>query len=369
MAEHAKHLVGALENTGINPEVIDIKNPNSANPFYFIGLAQEAIKDTTEEDVIHIEFHLSLFGKIFKFFSGFYITIFLMWIRIFGRTKVVITMHDSSIKEEAKKLGLKGFVYYYYYQVLSYFLKYLSDRMIFHSEFGKDIAIKGWNFNPKELEVIPLGSPMDINKLDKQTSKNELGYSNKKILIIFGFIKEARDYSMVIEATRKLDKDVVLLVAGDIQLEKHEIVRDNILKKVEELGLKERVKLLGHVEEKDIPTLLSATDIGIIPYSRSIGDFTSATMAMQLAYNIPILVTNLSTFENFKKNIGCIETYDKDCVEDLVKKINDLLHNESKIKQLKENSQRYWDETNWNMIGKKTKEFYLSLFKKLEVKQ
>jgi len=368
MAEHSKYLVGALKNTEINPEIVDIKNPDSANPFYFIGLAQEAIKNTTKEDVIHIEFHLSLFGKLLVF-PGFYITIFLIWLKLFSRAKIVITMHDSLIKGDAKKLGVKGLIFYYYYQMLAPFLKYFSDKMIFHSEFGKKMAVKGWNFNSNKIEVIPLGSPMNIRKLDKKMCKKKLGYSNKKILIILGFIKEARDYNMVIEALKKLDKNVVLLVAGDIQLEKHKIIRDNILKKIKELGLKGRVKLLGYVEEKDMPLLLSATDIGIIPYSRSFGDFTSATMAIQLAYDIPVLATNLATFENFKKNTECIETYDKNDVDNLVEKIDDLLYEESEIKQLKKNAQKYWKETNWDSVGKKTKDFYSSLFKKLKEKQ
>jgi len=368
MAEHSKYLSDALENSGIKPEIVDIKNPDSANPFYFINLAKEAVKDTTERDVIHLEFHLSLFGKIFGILPGFYITIFLIWLKLFGRAKVVITMHDSSTKEAAKELGMKGMLFFYYYQMIAPFLKYFSDRMIFHSEYGKEIATKVWRFNLNKGEVIPLGSPMNIKRLSKQVSKKKLGYSNKKILIILGFIKEARDYEMVVESLKGLDKNVVLLIAGDVQLEKHKIIRDNILKKAQELGVEERVKLLGFVEYKDMPTLLSATDIGIIPYSKAFGDFTSATMAIQLAYNIPVLATNLPTFENFKKKKKCVETYDRKSVNDLIKQIKELLSNKSKVKQLEKSSQEYWEENNWDSVGRKTKELYLSLFKKFGAK-
>jgi len=362
MAEHSKYLSDALENSGIKPEIVDIKNPDSSNPFYFIGLAQEAVKNTTKEDVIHIEFHLSLFGNLFGIFPGFYVTIFLVWLKLFSRAKVVITMHDSSTKEEAKELGVKAMLFYYYYQMIAPFLKYFSDKMIFHSEYGRDIAAKVWNFDLNKSEVIPLGSPMNIKKLNKQASKKKLGYANKKILIILGFIKGARDYGTVVEALKNLDKNVVLLVAGDIQLEKYKIIRDNIVKKAKKLGLEKRVKLLGFVEYEDMPVLLSATDIGIIPYSKAFGDFTSATMAVQLAYNIPVLATNLPTFENFKKKGKCVETYDRNSVDDLVKQINELLHNKSKIKQLGIYSQKYWEENNWDNVGRKTKELYLSLF-------
>jgi len=363
MAEHSKYLVSALKNAGIEPEIIDIKNPNSTNPFYFIGLAMKAVKNTTKEDIIHIEFHLSLFGKFLKYFSGLYITIFLMWLKLFSSAKIVITMHDSSTKEDAKRLGLKGMVFYYYYQIIAPFLKHLSDRMIFHSNFGKKIAVKGWKFNSNKIEVIPLGSPMNVKILNHQASKKKLGYSNKKILTVLGYIKEARDYGLIVESLRYLDKNVILLIAGDTQLEKHKVIRDNIIKKAKQLGLINRLKLLGFVEYENLPKLLSATDIGIIPYSRSFGDFTSAATAIQLAYQVPLLTTDLPPFEDFKERKKCIETYENGNVKDLVKKINNLLKNKSKINSLKKQSKLYWEDTNWDAIGRKTKSFYLDLFK------
>jgi len=40
MAEHTNYLVKALRKAGIEPEIVEIKNPDSANPFYFIKLAK-----------------------------------------------------------------------------------------------------------------------------------------------------------------------------------------------------------------------------------------------------------------------------------------------------------------------------------------
>ncbi|MCK5149963.1 glycosyltransferase [Candidatus Pacearchaeota archaeon] len=363
MADHSKYLVDSLKKTGIEPEIVEIKKPSSKNPFYFIKLAKEAIKNTSKEDVIHIEFHLSLFGKLFGILPGFYITLFLMWLKIFGSAKVVITMHDSSKKSDAKLLGRKAIAFYYYYQFIAPFLKHFSDKMIFHSEFGKEIAVKEWKFDKNKIDVIPLGSPMSGKQLNKNACKKKLGYSDKKILLILGYIKEARDYEMVLKALAKLDKEVILLIAGQIQLKKHKVIQDKILEDVKKLKLEKRVKLLGFVEDKDLPVLLNATDIGIIPYSRTFGDFTSAATAVQLAYQVPTLSTNLLPFEDFKKKKKCIETYDRENILDLVKKIKDLLDNPSKTDSLKKYCKIYWEDTNWDVVGRKTKEFYLSLFK------
>jgi polysaccharide biosynthesis protein PslF len=362
MAEHTHYLAEALKKAGIEPEIVVIDNPDSANPFYFIKLAKEAIKGMTKNDVIHIEFHLSLFGKFLGKLPGLYIIPFLIWLKLFGKAKVVITMHDSSKKSDAKNLGWKAMAFYYYYQLIAPFLKHLSDRMIFHSEFGKNIAVKEWRFNKNKIDVIPLGSPMSGKQIDKNACKKKLGYANKKILLILGYIKEARDYGTVIRAVKDLDKNVILLIAGEVQLKKHQVIYDKIVEDIKKFKLDDRVKLLGFVQDKDMPILLNATDIGIIPYSRTFGDFTSAATAIQLAYNVPILATNLAPFEDFKERRKCIETYNKDSVTDLVEKIKELLYNKQKTEALIKQSKLYWKDTNWDEIGRKTKDFYLSLF-------
>lgn len=369
MAEHSKRLIDSLKKVKINPKIVEIKKPSSANPFYFIKLAKESIKDTSKEDIIHIEFHLSLFGKLFGILPGFYIILFLMWLKIFSPATIVITMHDSSTKSSAQSLGIKGRGLFYYYKFIAFFLKYFSDKMIFHSEYGEKIALKEWKFNKNKIEIIPFGSPMNMKRLNKRICKKKLGYPNKKILLILGYIKEARNYDMVLESLRRLDENVVLLIAGEVQLKKHQIIYDNIVKSIKELKLNERVKMLGFVEDKDMPILLNATDIGIIPYKKAFGDFYSATMATQLAYPLPVLATNLPTFENFKKEEKCIETYDKNNLNDLIKKIKSLLYDKSKINYLKRHSKIYWERHNWDSVGKKTKNFYLSLNKKFGAKE
>jgi len=362
MAEHSERLVNSLKKVGIKPEIVKIKGLQITNPFYFIGLADEAMKNTSKEDIIHIEFHLSLFGKLFVF-PGLYITIFLMWLKLFSKAKVVVTMHDSSTKDSAKNLGIKGMVFFHYYKFLTFFIKNLSDRIIFHSEYGRDIALKEWNFNKNKIDIIPFGSPSNMKKLDKKVCKEKLGFPHKKILLILGYIKEGRNYELVLESLNKLDKNVILLLAGEVQLKKHQIVYNNILKKIKELKLNERVKMLGYVEEEDMPILLNATDVGIIPYKKAFGDFYPATLPTQLAYDMPVLVTNLPNFKNFEKKYKCIEIFDKNNLADLTEKIKGLLYDKSKINYLKKHSKIYRKDTNWDSVGKKTKDFYLSLFK------
>ena len=364
IAEHTKQLVNALKNAQINPEIIEIKRPTTSNPFYFLNLARETAKGSSKEDIIHIQFHLTIFGKLFWILPGFYITLFLFWLKLFTKSKIVMSLHDSPSKEYSMKGGKKERVLFYYYQFIYIFLKMFVDYFIVHSEQGKNINIKDWKISKEKIETLNMGLPTNIIKINKEKCKKSLGYPKKKILLILGYIRGSKNYDLVLNTLKKLDKNVVLLIVGAVQLEKDKLVYENILKKIKELHLEKRVKLLGFVKDEEMPSLLNATDIGIDLRSQGGGDFASSTMAMELAYNIPVLAQNIPSFENLKNKEGCIETFQENDLNDLTKKVKDLLYNPAKIKGLKLKSKEYWENNNWDEIGKKTKKLYLSLVNK-----
>jgi glycosyltransferase involved in cell wall biosynthesis len=274
--------------------------------------------------------------------------------------KILMTLHDSPSKEYAMKKGGKEKFFFYYYKFIYFFLRRYVDEFIVHSKNGENINVKEWGIKRSKIITLPIGLPVEIKKLNKDICKKKLGYSNKKILLILGYIRGSKNYGIVLESLKNLKKDVILLIAGTIQQQKDRIVYENILKKIKQLGLENRVKLLGFAKEEEMPLLLNAADIGIDLRSQGSGDFLSSTMAMELAYNIPILATSIPSFENLKKEEGCIETFNENPT-DLTKKIDNLLYNNSKIKSLK--IKAYWEKNNWNEIGKRTKNLYLSLFK------
>lgn len=361
IAEHTKHLVNSLRRIGIEPKIIKIKKNTSSNPFYFLNLARGAAKGSSENDIIHIQLQLAMFGKFFWILPGFYITILLVWLKLFTKAKIVVTLHDSPVKAYAIKNGGNKKIFFYYYKFIYMFLRTFVDQFIVHSKNGEKINVEEWKINKERIITIPLGLSTNIMKLNKKECKNKLGYPDKKILLIFGYIRRSKNYGMVLESLKKLNKNVILLIAGTIQLEKDKVAYENILKKVEKSRLKERVKLLGFVSEKEMPLLLNATDVGITLHSQGAGDFLSSTMAMQLAYKIPLLSTNIPSFEILKKEEKCIETFNENDLSDLTEKIKILLYNKSKIRYLKIQTQKYWRKNNWDEIGKKTKKFYLSL--------
>jgi glycosyltransferase involved in cell wall biosynthesis len=363
IAEHARHLVKAVENSGIKPEIIEIKKPTSSNPLYFLNLAKKAAEGTSKQDIIHIQFHVTIFGKLFGILPGFYLIIVLAWLKLFGKAKIVVSLHDSPSKRYSMQGGKKEKILFYYYSFLYIFLRNFTDKLFAHSENGRRINLKDWRIKKEKISVLPLGLPINIKKLNQNKCKKKLGYTNKKILLILGYIRGSKNYNVVLEALKNLKQNVILLIVGKVQLEKDKIVYENILKKIKELGLEKRVYLLGFVEEEKMPALLSAADVGIDLRSQGGGDFLSSTMAMQLSYNTPVVSTNIPSFEILKKEEKCIETFEENDSSDLTEKLKSLLYNQTKIRSLKASAKDYWKRNNWNEVGKIAKNSYLSLIK------
>ena len=301
IAEHAKQLSESLKKSGIQPEIIDIKNPSSSNPFYFIKLAKKTAKGLSKEDIIHIQFQITIFGKLLGILPGFYILTFLIWIKLLTRAKIVMALHDSPTKKYALKKGKKEKALLYYYKFIYVFLKLFVDYFIAHSKNGERINIEEWGINREKITTLPLGLPTKIKRLDKNECKKKLGYSGKKILIILGYIRNSKNYKVVLESLTQLKEEVILLIAGKPQLEKDKEAYENIIKETQRLKLNKRVRLLGFVKDEDMPFLLNSADIGITLHTQGGGDFMSSTMAMQLSYGISNLSTNIPSFENLKK--------------------------------------------------------------------
>lgn len=361
IAEHAERQRIALIENGITPEKIIIEETDTSNPFYFINLAKQTAKDMNEDDVIHIQFQLYIFGKLFWIFPGFNIIRYLKHLRKLTKAKIILELHDSPSYKYANSKKDKAILRYYKYIYKR--IKKNVDIFITHSEHGREISMSEWGIDGDRVFALPLGIINNTMILDKEESKQKLNYSDKKVLLIFGYIRLMKNYSLVLEALKHLDDNVILLIVGNPQKEKDYVAYNEIVNKTKELGLDNRVKMLGYVKDEEMPVIFNAADVSITLHSQGSGDFLSSTMAMQLSYLIPSLSTNINSFENIKRNEGCIETFEENNVEDLVKKLSELLYNEDKIKELKEKSKEYCEKYNWHNIGKKLIEIYERRYK------
>ena len=113
--------------------------------------------------------------------------------------------------------------------------------------------------------IIILRNGIDVEKFKfsvkaREEYRKELKIENKLVIGHIGNFVEAKNHLFLIDVFKKIAKlndNTILLLVGDGQL------RNKVENKIIQLGLSEKVLLLGH--KKDIPELLSTFDAFVFP--------------------------------------------------------------------------------------------------------
>jgi glycosyltransferase involved in cell wall biosynthesis len=115
-----------------------------------------------------------------------------------------------------------------------------------------------------KLSIIPNGFDDNLfQPIPEQSTREKLGLAlNKKILLSVGILHEVKGYDYLIDAMYRISKirnDVITVIVGSGPLEM------KLRKKIEKLGLKQRVLLVGWEQHNKIPLWMNASDIFVLP--------------------------------------------------------------------------------------------------------
>lgn len=113
--------------------------------------------------------------------------------------------------------------------------------------------------------------------------------ADRRVALFLGLIRPYKGVDLLLEAVARQpeESDWLLLVAG----EPWGNLGSALHQRVRQLGLEERVRLqLGWVPEGEVPTLLAATDMVVLPYRSG---SQSAVAPLALAAGLPVLSTRV----------------------------------------------------------------------------
>jgi glycosyltransferase involved in cell wall biosynthesis len=139
----------------------------------------------------------------------------------------------------------------------------LTTRLIAVSRAGKRYLVSWHKVQPKKISVIYNGLDADDYKLsiDRDEYKAVLGIDRDIPTIVFvGRLVELKGVSFLLKAANSILKDGVsaqFVVAGDGPL------KQRLVEEARVLGISEHVHFIGF--RKDIPEILSITDILVVP--------------------------------------------------------------------------------------------------------
>lgn len=309
IAEYSKFLKNEIDKFNyLRMRICPIKKPSSINPLYFIKL----IKRIKNSQIVHIQYQPGMFGHMpIPHFSFSYFPLLISILRLWKKNRIITTIHEFSLNSSIDRLMLK-------------FLNF-SNKLVVHTEKLKELLINN-KISKDKIAIIPNGT-IKGKILDKEECKKKLGVSNKKVLTIFGFIHKNKGCDLLIDILPKIDKNVVLLIAGAPHPQVKKDYYISLIKKVSNLNLQNRVRFLDFVKEEELPIVFNATDIAIFPYRWII---VSRALHIALSYRIPVIASDLDYFREIKSKYDCIELFRKNNKQDLCEKIQKLLISEKR---------------------------------------
>ena len=209
----------------------------------------------------------------------------------------------------------------------------------------------------KNVISIPNGyDPELFYPVNKEMARKELGipYSDK-VVFSFSNLVERKGYQYLIEAMKKVSEkrgDVVCYIGGTGPYKK------KIERKITELGLKNRVKLIGFVPAHRLSYWISAADIFVLP---SLSESFGIVQIEAMACGVPVVATRNGGSEE----IITSEDYGLLCEpanpDDLAKKILIALEKEWDREKIRKYAERY----TWENIAGETLDIYRKLMEGL----
>lgn len=275
----------------------------------------------------------------FAGFSGLFFKLF------FPNTKFLLSLQEGTPLSEIKR---KAFVVYPLFWFMFKKADMIQAISHFLAGFGRDMG------HTKDVVVIPNG--VDLTYFSKPVDQNEREKLQKKIgkkegdiyLITTSRLVKKNAIDNCIQALAYLPAHVSLLIIGIGEEE------EKLRCLARDLGLRDRVKFLGFMPQRDIPTFLTISDVFVRP-SRSEGLGNSFIEAM--AAGIPVVATPVGGIPDFlddhETGIFCRPDNPKSLAEAILEIIDNPSLREKIVRQAKERAlARY----GWDTVVKEMKE-------------
>jgi len=356
IAQCSDFLKVALNKKGKSVKFVKNNNFSSSNPFYFLKRAIRCMNS----DVLFVQYNTNLFGKFFGLNGVFaYLFYFIVFL---ARCKIVTTIHDIPELEKYatyKKLVLK----FLFFPIL-----FFSNVITVHNPIAKKLILE-YGCKESKIKLLELGIDLDIKTFsNSKKAKKELGFSDKKLLLLWGYIRPSKGCDIAINAMKHVPEDVSLVVIGPTwsqdksnSVSKDQTYFDDLKELVKNLKLSSRVFVEGKMlDDDEVAKYMSAADVVLLPY-RFITQ--SAVLVRCLAFRKKVLTSNIPPFQDVKNKYHATETFKINSGEDFAKKVDLLLNDSKKISDLEKNIEAVRKALDWNNIAAELWKIFISAFK------
>ena len=219
------------------------------------------------------------------------------------------------------------------------------DGVIVHSSRQKAAVMSA---APKTAEVIPhfvfrtqgIQGTVSRNSpsLPPQLSKIS---RDAPVVLVFGFFTPEKGQDIAIEAfaLNKSTSKSILVLAGGVRRKEDQAYYDRCTRRIQELGLSERVVVTGFVESKWMDALYARATLVVVPFRETSG---SGSLAQAFARGAAVLASDIAlNLEVAEREPGALAFFKSEDAQDLATSMKNLLEADTALASLRQASRRY----------------------------
>ena len=245
-----------------------------------------------------------------------------------------------------------------YYMTEKFLIK-RADLVITVNDSIADLLSKYYKI-PRPLVIYNYPMVKSKIKLRNDYLRKRLNLSDKdKIALYLGGINKYRGLENLIKCIHFLPTNIKIVIVG------YGYLKQRLINMINELSLKKRIYILDAVKPKEIMDLASSADLGVSPIQNaSVSYYYSSPNKVfeYLASALPIAVSNFPEMEKIVEENKVGLTFDPEDPKDIARTVKEILSDETRYKQMRENAFKVAREKyNWELEEKKLINLYRGL--------
>lgn len=267
--------------------------------------------------------------------------------------KSIVTIHDIGFDRYPK---LYRFADIFYHRLVVKFAARQADKIITISEFSKKELVDVYKVNPEKIKVVHLGFDKEnYRKIDNKEEINKIlqKYNLEKPYLLYtGRLEEKKNIYNLILAFEKISyhqPEYKLVLAG-----RPGFGYEKFLSLLQEKKLENKVKILGWVEQKDLPYIMNAAEIFVFP---SFYEGFGIPILEAMACGIPVCCSNAASLPEVAEDSALF--FDPYNPDDIYGKLLYLINNKVMQFNLKQKGLSRAKMFSWEKCAEETLEILI----------